>query len=163
MKKVFLFLLIIFVLVLTSCVIKESNKNQSYSRPTIETITNTNVVESAKIGCRTPDEPGCQECIQVEKIKDGRRLCFKLSKDKNNYSQLASTQVTSIPCESDLPPCAKCTKEVEELLLSVILMEEFKGCDCSKDYGMGTCYYPTSCGCLCERYLDYLAACPFEK
>ena len=109
---------------------------------------------NSKIGCRSPEEPGCQSCVYQN---EGGGCTTRYASDETDwYNGMRSG------CREDAPECALCSKRSESILKQVFFRNRFTQCDCeSIEIGIDPCF-SGGCECICNK-LNYLTeACPLE-
>ena len=109
------------------------------------------IATSAKIGCRSPDDPGCSTCCSSTGAG-----CTQLSWDEAGVSGVRpwyNTSQNTAACPQSCPPCASCLTRDEGVLCSLLTAP--RDCDCATiNLGSTPC---TTNGCECYCYTrDYL-------
>jgi hypothetical protein len=107
------------------------------------------ISESAKVGCRSGDEPGCWSCCR----NIGQPDCYTLSSPyKGNWL------ISETGCAPGCKPCARCSKDSEATYCR--LVETAVSCDCDHlDIGNDPCIQPDGCACECAAYLATRSMC----
>jgi hypothetical protein len=115
---------------------------------------------AALVGCRSPAEPGCEECcIQMD---DGR-CDFRNDQDTNWEDFEADPwylgrNIEDGPCPDTCSPCASCFLRTEQDLRE---REVRPDCDCENvGFIPDACFAPTSCECYCPGTIAEMEACP---
>ena len=110
-----------------------------------------------RTGCRSPEEPGCDQCCV-----QGSLACTSYSADPGSadYGWLAYrfTGRRYGSCSSSCPACARCSRHAEsELRERRAARPE---CNCALPLNEDPCFVGNSCECFCERLLPLTNACP---
>jgi len=111
----------------------------------------------ATIGCRAPQEQGCEQCCETATGADGIASCVVRSASSGGdwYNAVESLDEA---CPQDCPPCAACSLRDEEQLTE---LEARSDCACdSIVVGIDPCFAPMSCECFCQGYSALAQACP---
>jgi len=110
----------------------------------------------ALVGCRAPDEPGCQHCCERDSTE---AVCYFrdsiLSED--DWDMFGSEDG---PCPNGCPSCAQCDAYSETQLDSMD-KSRWLECDCAHlDPGVDPCFNANSCECDCSIHAAAMKACP---
>ncbi len=107
-------------------------------------------------GCRSPEEPGCDQCCEVYPDDDFCILHLARTDPPDEYVESA------MPCPDNCAPCAPCLKSEEEEYSTAIEQANAAACDCETmnvaDL-IDPCFAPADCGCICTRYQNLRDDC----
>ena len=120
-----------------------------------------------KVGCRSPEEPGCEICLEKYEIDGYETRCSRFFSDRRYVPEdspiyYSGSGVT--PCDRDFPACAQCTENDELRLIESANDVKRNRCDCNNiEIGIDHCFgIPTSCGCYCSRMFGRMHTCPTQ-
>ena len=111
---------------------------------------------NAKIGCRSPNRPGCGTCCTPSGMS-----CIVRSWAPGGVTDAApwyNDERTLRECPSGCALCASCLDRSETELCDVL--PAIQTCDCSIPSGPDPCEQPSTCACACERYDGTSRDCP---
>ena len=114
---------------------------------------------AARVGCRSPEVPGCAECCFGSGASCAVRSWSPGGIDVSHVTPWYNKGQTVSPCPSSCAPCARCNILDEKYLCSYL--EKVPKCDYeSVVIGPDPCQIPESCACICLEKDYYSRRCP---